>query len=140
MPQVGSVHQGWAGIIARVCREETRTDRSLKESSIPFLQEFQTDERIQQHLGGSRIGMDLFGKLFGGSAAGDGGEYIQFERGENRPAGHETSNHFIEIVGKCANLVSGFQHRPIAVTMLRRLPVHRGYIAPGESRHNLAQP
>ena len=72
--------------------------------------------------------------LRGGRATAKGCEYVQFERCEYGPAGHERSNHLVEIVRKKAGLVSGLDHGAIAVAMLGRLRFHRLRIGPRQAR------
>ena len=73
-----------------------------------------------------------------GRTTANGREYVQFERSEHSPAGHESSNHLVEIVRKNAGLISGLHHGPIMVAMLGRFRFHRLRIAPHQARYRLA--
>ena len=138
LPQVGGMQQAGAGVVARAFGKEPGAGGGVVERAIALLQQLECDQRVEQHFGGAVGGSDLLGHFLCRRSIADGGENVQFQRGQQRAGGHEAAGELVEVVGRDTGLIFGFHHGEILRGVIDGHGLHRRRVAPHEARYKLS--
>ena len=133
LPQVRGVQQGRPGVIARTGGEVARGRRRVVKDPFPLDQQAQGRQRVQQHLGGARVGAEPGGHVRRAGALAHGREQVEFQRREDGAALLKRADALVQLVGEDSGGFAGAARRQhlFAVVQDLRAQVRRRRCAPG---------